>query len=531
MSFLRNLSIRNSIISALIFIELIIFGISVDKWQNSVAWYEQTQKIHEITSTKAIALERAYIFLLRVRLGAAVYSFAGDTHQRDQQELMHKLMPPALKNVEAQLAVFDSIKLPDPEGQQLSDQLLSQFRGYLDNFVRPAYEAAMANDVEKMKAIQVASTQGSIGLTEALTKFKSYSDTMTTELMAQADAALKRSQIIAGVILLASVALGALLYVGFTRALIIPLKQIVQHFRQIAQGDLSVKIRQHGKSEIHVVLQALAQMQSGLADIIYQVRKSSDNINRELAEITAGNKDLSARTESQASNLEETAASMEQLSSTVKTNAENALLANDMAADASSIAGQGGEKMQAVVETMEEIAHSSRQISDIISVIDGIAFQTNILALNAAVEAARAGEQGRGFAVVAGEVRSLAQRSAEAARQIKMLIGSSVQKVEAGTAQVYDAGSAMQKIVAQVKEVSQLISDISTATSEQSSGISQIGIAVSQLDEATQQNASLVEKSSASVDSLREQILVLSELTRVFKLDHETRNAALPNLG
>jgi methyl-accepting chemotaxis protein len=369
-----------------------------------------------------------------------------------------------------------------------------------------------------MKQVQLASTQGALGLNEALGKFNKYSDSMTTQLLAAADASLKRSQIITGTILFAALVLGFLLHFGFTRAVINPLNQIVLHFRRIASGDLSVHIEQEGKREIRVVLQALSQMQSSLSALVDNVHKSNDNIKSELLGIADGNQNLSQRTEMQASNLEETAASMEQLSSTVKTNAENAGLANKMAAETSSIASQGGDKMQAVVTTMEGIAESSRKIADIIGVIDGIAFQTNILALNAAVEAARAGEQGRGFAVVASEVRSLASRSAEAAKEIKTLISTSVDKVDVGTKQVYDAGVSMQEIVTQVKKVSQLIHDISTATAEQSSGIGQIGIAVNQLDEVTQQNAGLVEKSATSVQSLKEQVDNLTEIVSVFKL-------------
>jgi methyl-accepting chemotaxis protein len=518
MNFFRNISIRSALVTALVLIELIVFGISIDNWMNSLSWYRQTQRIHDITATKAIALEKTFAYMIRARLGAAVYSFAADQAQPDQQDLMLKVIPAHLKNVEKYLAIFDSIKIPDTEGQQLSDQLVQQFHNYLDNFVKPSHEAVLSKDMVKMKQVQLASTQGALGLNEALGKFNNYSDNMTTQLLTAADASLKRSQIITGAILFAALILGWLLHIGFTRAVINPLNQIVLHFKRIARGDLSTHIEQEGKSEIHVVLQALSQMQSSLSELVDNVRKSSHGIESELLGIADGNQNLSQRTEMQASNLEETAASMEQLSSTVKTNAENAGLANKMAAETSSIASMGGDKMQAVVTTMEDIAESSRKISDIIGVIDGIAFQTNILALNAAVEAARAGEQGRGFAVVASEVRSLASRSAEAAKEIKVLINASVEKVDVGTKQVYDAGVSMQEIVTQVKKVSQLIHDISTATAEQSSGIGQIGIAVNQLDEMTQQNAGLVEKSAASVQSLKEQVAILTEIVSVFKL-------------
>jgi len=273
-----------------------------------------------------------------------------------------------------------------------------------------------------------------------------------------------------------------------------------------------------GRGEVAEMMLAMQQMQASLVRIVGEVRLSSDSIATGSSEIATGNADLSQRTEEQASNLEETAASMEELTSTVKNNADTAHKAAALAGEASRAAVQGGEVVGQVVSPMEEISAASRKITDIISVIDGIAFQTNILALNAAVEAARAGEQGRGFAVVASEVRSLAQRSADAAREIKTLIGASVEKVENGTQLVSEAGRSMEGIVAQVQRVSDLIGEISSATSEQTTGISQVGEAVTHLDQVTQQNAALVEQSAAAADSLRHQAAKLAEVVSVFRL-------------
>ena len=259
-------------------------------------------------------------------------------------------------------------------------------------------------------------------------------------------------------------------------------------------------------------------MQQSLARLVGAVRGASDSIATGSQEIAAGNGDLSRRTETQASHLQQTAAAMDELSQTVQANADTAQQANHMADGASVAAEKGGEVVSRVVTTMHDIAQSSRKIADIIGVIDGIAFQTNILALNAAVEAARAGEQGRGFAVVAGEVRLLAQRSAEAAREIKVLIGTSVEKVENGTRLVGDAGQTMDAIVAQVRGVSELINRISGATKEQTLGIGQVGQAVTELDRTTQQNAALVEQSAAAAGSLSQQANRLAETVRVFKL-------------
>ena len=288
--------------------------------------------------------------------------------------------------------------------------------------------------------------------------------------------------------------------------------------RRIGEGDLSRPVQVSGRGEVAEMMLAMQQMQASLVRIVGEVRLSSDSIATGSSEIATGNADLSQRTEEQASNLEETAASMEELTSTVKNNADTAHKAAALAGEASRAAVQGGEVVAQVVSPMEEISAASRKITDIISVIDGIAFQTNILALNAAVEAARAGEQGRGFAVVASEVRSLAQRSADAAREIKTLIGASVEKVENGTQLVSEAGRSMEGIVAQVQRVSDLIGEISSGTSEQTTGISQVGEAVTQLDQVTQQNAALVEQSAAAADSLRHQAAKLAEVVSVFRL-------------
>jgi len=288
--------------------------------------------------------------------------------------------------------------------------------------------------------------------------------------------------------------------------------------RRIGEGDLSQVLPQDGKDEIGHLMQALAKMQTSLAGVVQQVRQGSESVSTASAEIAQGNNDLSSRTESQASALEQTAASMEELSSTVKQNADNARQANQLAVSASHVAEQGGAVVAEVVDTMRGINDASRKISDIISVIDGIAFQTNILALNAAVEAARAGEQGRGFAVVASEVRSLAGRSAEAAKEIKVLINASVERVESGSALVDQAGVTMQEVVTSIKRVTDIMGEISAASHEQSLGVGQVGEAVIQMDQVTQQNAALVEEMAAAASSLKAQAQELVQTVAVFKL-------------
>ena len=306
--------------------------------------------------------------------------------------------------------------------------------------------------------------------------------------------------------------------IWLVRSIRAPLEQAVQAADRVANGDLSGVIRVEREDETGRLLSALERMQSSLVQTVRSVRQNAEGVASASSQIASGNADLSGRTEEQASALEETAASMEQLGSTVRQNADNARAANQMAMNASQVAAQGGAVVAEVVETMKGINNSSQQIADIITVIDSIAFQTNILALNAAVEAARAGEQGRGFAVVAGEVRTLAQRSAEAAKEIKALISTSVQRVEQGTQLVDKAGATMADIVSAISRVTDLMAEISAASQEQSQGVAQVGEAVTQMDQTTQQNAALVEESAAAAGALRKQAQDLVQAVAVFQL-------------
>jgi len=314
-------------------------------------------------------------------------------------------------------------------------------------------------------------------------------------------------------------ALGLLVFAWFVAGTLrrrVALSQAVAE--RVRDGDLTVEVRDDGRDEFSPLLAAMREMQASLTRVVGHVRQGADAVATASAQISQGNADLSQRTEEQASSLQQTAATMEQLGSTARSNNDSSRQASQLAQSASGVAVQGGAVVGEVVETMKGISESSRRIAEIIAVIDGIAFQTNILALNAAVEAARAGEQGRGFAVVAGEVRSLAQRSADAAREIKGLITASVERVEKGTALVDQAGSTMNEVVTSIKRVSDIVGEISAASAEQSSGVQQAGEAVGQMDRATQQNSALVEQSAAAAENLKQQATSLVEAVGVFKL-------------
>ena len=348
-----------------------------------------------------------------------------------------------------------------------------------------------------------------------------------------ASAELIASTAARGNVVIGSLAAGALLLGGvfawlLTRSITRPLREAVHAAEQVAAGDLTVAIDSKAQDETGSLLRALGHMNTSLSKIVDEVRSGTQTISGASSEIAAGSFDLSSRTEQQAAALEETAASMEELTGTVRQNADNARQANQLAIAASSVATQAGQAVDQVVATMGSINESSRKIVDIISVIDGIAFQTNILALNAAVEAARAGEQGRGFAVVASEVRTLAQRSAAAAKEIKQLIGDSVEKVDTGTKLVDHTGATMREVVDSIQRVTDIMGEISSASQEQITGIDQVNQAMGQMDNATQQNAALVEEATAATAALQDQAQRLAQVVDVFKLDARYVTPAAP---
>ncbi|ECG8259935.1 methyl-accepting chemotaxis protein II [Salmonella bongori] len=386
------------------------------------------------------------------------------------------------------------------------------------------YHAALAELIQfldngNMDAYFAQPTQGmQNALGEALGNYARASEKQYRQTFDQSAHDYRFAQWQLGILAVVLVLILVVVWYGIRQALLTPLGRVIAHIREIASGDLTKTLTVSGRNEIGELAGTVDHMQRSLIETVTQVREGSDAIYSGTSEIAAGNTDLSSRTEQQASALEETAASMEQLTATVKQNADNARQASQLAQSASDTARHGGKVVDGVVNTMHDIADSSKKIADIISVIDGIAFQTNILALNAAVEAARAGEQGRGFAVVAGEVRNLASRSAQAAKEIKALIEDSVSRVDTGSVLVESAGETMTDIVNAVTRVTDIMGEIASASDEQSRGIDQVALAVSEMDRVTQQNASLVQESAAAAAALEEQASRLTMAVSAFRL-------------
>jgi len=409
--------------------------------------------------------------------------------------------------------------IDDEELKPLFKKVLETRKAYTD-FRKAVFAAKNAGDLEKGKSLYEGDmTQSRILYLDALKKFSDKQAALLDRAALEIQQQYASGRTLLTILGLAAIAMGVIAAWWITRTITTPINEAVKVAETVSSGDLTSDIQVNSADETGQLMNALKTMNANLVNIVGQVRNGTDLMATASTEIAAGNQDLSSRTEQQASSLQETASSMEELTSTVRFNAENAREANKLAATASEIASRGGAVVGEVVSTMGSINDSSRKIVDIISVIDSIAFQTNILALNAAVEAARAGEQGRGFAVVASEVRNLAQRSAAAAKDIKGLIDDSVQKVALGSDLVDKAGQTMSEIVTSISRVTQIMSQISHASEEQSLGIAQVNDAITQMDQVTQQNAALVEEAAAAAESMQEQSAKLAEVVGVFKLD------------
>jgi methyl-accepting chemotaxis protein len=408
--------------------------------------------------------------------------------------------------------------ISSPEEQALYSNFDAEWKKYMAVHEQTLQASRINDNEQARKLLETEGKQLFAAASAKLDQLVDLNHNGATQATADANAAYQQALTTLAIASAVAVALAAFAGFRLIRSITVPMREAVEAADRVAAGDLTGHIVNERGDETGRLLQALQRMQDSLSDTVGSVRSNAESVATASAQIAQGNTDLSQRTEEQASALQQTAATMEELGTTVRHNAENAQQASRLATDASTVASMGGDVVGRVVDTMKSINTSSRKISDIISVIDGIAFQTNILALNAAVEAARAGEQGRGFAVVASEVRSLAQRSAEAAKEIKTLITTSVEQVEHGTTLVDQAGATMTDIVRAIDGVRAVVTEISEASAEQSSGVSQVGQAVSQMDQATQQNAALVEESAAAAESLRGQAQQLVASVSAFKL-------------
>jgi len=440
-------------------------------------------------------------------------------------EELWKLVESEFGNFETRTGQFEK---GNPDQKAMADEARKQ-HAVLEQQSRAAYAAVKAGNTEE--ALQIVRTQidPTIDkLRDLLVEQVNGNVKFLSDLSIKADERHTQSTRYGWALMFFGLLLAGLVTLWVLRSIVSGLEAARLTAQRIGEGELRGGVTATGQDEISQLLQSMDSMQSRLKQVVSSVRIGSESVATASAEIAQGNQDLSSRTETQAAKLEQTAASMEQLSSTVKQNADNARQANQLAQSASNVAIQGGEVVAKVVDTMKDINASSRKISDIISVIDAIAFQTNILALNAAVEAARAGEQGKGFAVVATEVRSLAGRSANAAKEIKSLINASVERVEHGTALVDKAGSTMSEVVTSIKRVTDIVGEISSASAEQAADVALVVEAVRQMDQGTQQNAALVEEMAAAAISLESQAQELVQTVAVFKLDNGDQHMTLP---
>ncbi|EIS7447531.1 methyl-accepting chemotaxis protein [Citrobacter sp. FDAARGOS_156] len=521
---------RMKIVTSLLLV-LALFGIlqlaSGGLFFNSLKNDKENFTVLQTIRQQQSALNATWVELLQTR---NTLNRAGIRYMMDQNNIgsgatvaeLMQVASTALKLTEKNWAVYESL----PRDPRQSEAAFQEINRTYD-----IYHGALAELIQllgegKINAFFDQPTQSyQDGFEKQYVNYMQQNDRLYDIAVEDNNSSYSQAMWVLACVLITVLAAIVAVWFGIKLSLISPMNRLIDSIRHIASGDLVKRIDVEGSNEIGQLAESLRHMQGELMNTVGDVRNGANAIYSGASEIAMGNNDLSSRTEQQAASLEETAASMEQLTATVKQNAENARQASHLALSASETAQKGGKVVDNVVQTMRDIASSSQKIADIISVIDGIAFQTNILALNAAVEAARAGEQGRGFAVVAGEVRNLAQRSAQAAREIKSLIEDSVSRVDVGSTLVESAGETMDEIVNAVTRVTDIMGEIASASDEQSRGIDQVGLAVAEMDRVTQQNASLVEESAAAAAALEEQASRLTQAVAVFRIQHDQQRA------
>jgi methyl-accepting chemotaxis protein-1 (serine sensor receptor) len=521
---LKNLSIRTSLSLTIAFFGVVLLIGAAAGLLSMRAGNTALQLMYTVDTPAVADLEGSAGQLLRLRLALATYASLIELGDHDGAAAVLKRFDQYQQISNDRLAHYLSRPSTDSDEQRLSTSMQDARDAFLHSGVEPAVTALKANDKASFLQLQAYKLPPLYSTYEkamlALEKFQLDRGAQRYQDAEDRFYAVSVTVFVGMVLALLGAWLGR---VALVRSIVYPVDAAIVQFQRIANGDLTGRILVAGDNEMGKLAAALKKMQGSLIVTVSAVRRGTESIDTGVSEIASGNINLSQRTEEQAASLEQTAASIEELTSTVKQTAQNASQASALAQGASGLAAQGGDLVQQVVGTMQHIVGDSHKIADIVGVIEGIAFQTNILALNAAVEAARAGEQGRGFAVVASEVRSLAQRSASAAKEIKGLIDTSTGRVESGAQLVERSGSTMSEIVDAIARVSSIMDEISAAATEQSTGIDQVNLAVAQMDEVTQQNAALVEQAAAAASSLEEQARRLSSAVAVFRVD--TRDA------